>query len=519
MSNFIREFWLAHAARWDNTLVVRFPPEPNGYLHIGHVKALLANADLADAFGGTLLLRMDDTNPSAEKPEYEAGIIEDLNWLGVAFDPRVRYASDHFLGLLALAWRLVDAGEAYVDLSSKEALSAMRGDFNHPGTPSPDRSLPASEHRVRFARIVSGDMAAGSGVLRAKMDLASPNMVLRDPVLWRRMDHAHPRLPGWVSFPTYDFAHPFCDLRDGVSLSLCSLEFEDHRPLYDHVVALALAHGLGLGVAAPMELEFARLDPDVGMTSKRTVRSAVESGAVTGWDDPRLLTLRGLRSRGYAPDMIKRFVRRLGVGRALSKAPMGWLDEEVRSVAGNTPAGFAIADPLPLHISGTLPEAITLPDGRAIAPDANCLVSREDVRSIPEPGFYRLSPGAVVRLMGWGGFLTVDNVETDPLGYLLSISGRFHSEGKSKATVHVLPRAACLVGELIHTHTWDGVCDPATCETKMPLAVEHGAADLAGTFHAPRLGWLHAMDGTKWRLLAGMVARPAVSERTPHRSA
>lgn len=507
MSNFIHEFWRLNASCWNNHLVVRFPPEPNGYLHIGHAKALLANFDLAEAFGGTVLLRMDDTNPGAERHEYEEAIIEDATWLGVNFDPRIRYASEHFEDLLRLAWKMIEHGEAYIDTSPKEALSAMRGTFNTPGIASPDREAAIEVHRERFSKLLSGEIGPGEAVLRARMDLAHPNLVLRDPVLWRGLSTPHPRLPGWVSFPTYDFAHPFCDLRDGVSLSLCSLEFEERRPLYDHVVERAIFHGFGLeNRAAPRELEFARLEPDVGMTSKRVLKEAIERGGMTGWDDPRLLTLRGLRAKGYTPDMVRAFVRRLGVSRSASRAPMEWMDEEVRNAIGNAPARLVVMDPVVLDLTGDIPEVMKLPGEREITAARNLWVGRDDVRAHEEPGFRRLSPGKLVRLMGLGGFARVDRVVCDLDGRIERVEATYLAEAKAKATVHVLPREYGTPIEATTVRTWDGESDPKLCWVSEKAVIEPGGErDLL--MHAPRVGWGWRVSEGEWRLLAGMVAR------------
>jgi glutaminyl-tRNA synthetase len=506
MSNFIHEFWRAHSERWNHDLIVRFPPEPNGYLHLGHAKAILANNDLIEEFGGSLLLRMDDTNPSAEKPEFEHAIIEDMRWLGAGFDARVRYASDHFEELKSLALCLIRNGEAYVDTSSKEEITRMRGSFHASGVPSIDRDLPIDIHIARFEALCDGKLKAGDAVLRARLDMSSTNMVLRDPVLWRGIKESHPRLPGWHAMPTYDFAHPFCDVRDGVSLSLCSLEFEDHRPLYERVVKWALDNGFGLpGRAGPVELEFARLEPDGGMTSKRKLKTAIESGEMGGWDDPRLLTLSGLRARGYTPEMIKKFVRRLGVNRSASVAPLAWLDEEVRNCCGMSPAALIVPDPMLLHLSGAIPTKMRLPSGDHLPVDGNTFwVCADDIRLASENGFFRLAPGNTVRLMGLGGFAIVDRVEG--VCGVLEVWAHYEPTGKSKATIHCLPIGAACSVVIERITTWDGASCADDAWIKGDAMVEPGAPSHAGVFHAPRVGWGGWAENGAWRWLATMKA-------------
>lgn len=499
MSNFIHEFWREHSATWNHDLVVRFPPEPNGFLHLGHAKAILVNADLADAFGGRLLLRMDDTNPRAERPEYEEAIVDDLAWLGIGHDPTIRYASDHFPLLRSLAEALILSGDAYVDTSSREDMARMRGAFGRPGIPSPDRDLPAEHHLERFRAMCDGKVSEGSMVLRARLDLASPNMVLRDTVLWRVMDCEHPRLPGWHALPTYDFAHPFCDVRDGVSLSLCSLEFEEHKPFYDTVVRWALEHGMGLhGRAPPVELEFARLEPDVGVTSKRLLRAGVESGEVTGWDDPRLLTLRGLRARGFSPATLKAFVRRLGVSRAASVAPLDWLEEEVRNEVGTGETGLLVVDPVALVLTGDGDD----PVAKEVC-DHAWFVGRADVREAADPNFFRLAPGNRVRLMGLGGFARVHRVDSLD-GRITAVHAHFETGGKSKATVHVLAAARSAPVTVEKIKTWSGTGPAADCWEEWPALAGLEHMSKVGPFHAPRVGWGYWADAGRWRWLAPM---------------
>lgn len=512
MHNFIHEFWARNRSHWNDHLVVRFPPEPNGHLHIGHAKALLTNAALVEAFGGRLIVRMDDTNPAVERPEFEHGILEDIAWLGVAHDPVVRRASDHFRDLHTLAEAMILAGEAYVDLSLPEAVAVMRGNFHTPGTPSACRSEPAEVHLARFRAMLEGVGEGRDGALRARMDMSNPSMVLRDPVLWRPVSVRHPRLPEWAALPTYDFAHPFCDLREEISLSLCSLEFEERKPLYNHIVERAVAHGLGRGKHPPIELEFARLDPDVGVTSKRVIKSAIYSGALDSWEDPRLLTLRGLRARGYTPEMIRRFITRLGVSRAASIAPMSWLDDEARGVLGMEPAWLVVEDPVRLRLTGDLPDTMTWKDlTLSLDGGREFWVGREDVRASSEADFLRLAPGHCVRLMGLGGVCGVERVECDDTGRIVAVEAHYLGPGKAKATVHVLPMPHALAIRVSETRTWDGKEPADDCVTTRTGMLLEGTdrATPPGLFHAPRVGWGSLThDGTTWRKLCGMK-RPA----------
>ena len=333
VSNFIEEFWLNEGHRWNNNLTVRFPPEPNGHLHIGHAKAVLIGEALHKKFGGVFILRMDDTNPEKEEKEFEDGIVSDLDWLGVVFD-KTSHASDYFEDLKNLALAMIEEGSAFIDTSSPEELALMRGDFYHEGTPSPTRDNPILWHKNMFTKMLDGTLKKNEAVLRAKLDMASKNIVLRDPVLFRTTTKPHPKKPLWHALPTYDFTHPFCDVMEGVSLSLCSLEFEERKPLYNWVVSKALLHGFSKN-PPPCELEFARLIPSSGPTSKRVIKKAIDDNMISGWDDARLLTLKGLKNKGYTPSVIKSFLERLGVSRSLSLAPLEYINEETRSIVGH----------------------------------------------------------------------------------------------------------------------------------------------------------------------------------------
>jgi len=486
MTHFIDDFWLKNAHLYENALVCRFPPEPNGYLHLGHAKAAVVGFDMVEKHGGTFILRFDDTNPRAEKTYFEEAIKDDLAWLGVAFHKTV-HASDHFENLRDFARDLLKKDLAYVDETNKDTLAKNRGSFYEPGKESADRFLPSSTHVNRFEKMLAGGYREGEAVLRAKIDMASPNMNLRDPVLWRVMGEKHPRLPGWEAFPTYDFAHPFCDLLDGVTLSLCSLEFEDHKPLYNWIAKNAIELKYGNTTIAPTELEFARLTPDRGMTSKRVLKKAVEEGLVTGWSDPRLLTLRGLRRKGYTPDHIKNFVRRAGVSRANSVVPLDWLDEEVRGAT--CPAHLIVMDPVRLILDES-PNILTLPDKTTKVFSGNeWLVSRDDIRDEASVDFFRLAPKNTVRVMGLSGFATVHTVKKDKDGRIVSVHAAFSETGKAKKTVHAVPLSLAESVEIKSAFVWDGASDPRlSLVTEKGVLIKDDCKEMT-LIHAVRLGW------------------------------
>ena len=332
MPNFIENYWTENGHLWNGELVTRFPPEPNGMPHVGHSLASFWNFHLAEKFGGKCHLRMDDTNPEAESSEFVAAIVESMEWLGYKWEGRVKYASDYFPFIFELAKKLIAEGAAYMDFSDRETMRAMRGSFNEHGRRSPDAGNPSSWHVEKFEAMASGAFAEGTCALRAKIDMASPNMNLRDPVIYRIKKAIHHRTgSAWVIYPTYDFAHPASDFAEGTVLSLCTLEFEDHRPFYDWVVAkCASIMPSHRSSKPPVELEFARLELDRGLTSKRKINALVGEGAVDGWDDPRLVTLAGLRRRGFTPSAIRKFCEESGVSKANSITPFSRLEDFLR---------------------------------------------------------------------------------------------------------------------------------------------------------------------------------------------
>jgi glutaminyl-tRNA synthetase len=392
------------AGRWGGRVVTRFPPEPNGYLHIGHAKALSIDFGLAREFGGTCHLRFDDTNPAKEEVEYVDAIQEDVRWLGYDWGPHLYFASDYFEQLYRWAEDLIGRGLAYVDDLSAEEIRRHRGTLTEPGRNSPFRDRPVEENLDLFRRMRAGEFPDGARVLRAKIDMASPNMNLRDPTLYRIRHVAHHRTgERWCIYPMYDYAHPLSDSIERITHSLCSLEYEDHRPLYDWVCrALEIYH--------PQQIEFARLNLAYTVMSKRRLLRLVQEGHVRGWDDPRMPTLAGLRRRGYTPEAIRDFSERIGVAKANSVVDLALLEHCVREDLNRRAARvMAVLRPVRLVIEnypeGLVEEleAVNNPEDPAMGarkvPFSGVLwIERDDVREAPVPKYFRLFPGNEVRL-------------------------------------------------------------------------------------------------------------------------
>ncbi|KAF0809480.1 glutaminyl-tRNA ligase [Alcanivorax sp. S71-1-4] len=355
-TNFIRQIIDRDLAEGKNggKVVTRFPPEPNGYLHIGHAKSICLNFGIAASYGGACHLRFDDTNPEKESDEYVASIKRDVEWLGWRWDGEVRFASDYFELIHDCAVALINAGVAYVDTQSPEDIARQRGDFTHPGQNSPHRDRAVDDNLALFARMRAGDFNEGEAVLRARIDMASPNMNLRDPVLYRirKVSH-HQTGDTWCIYPMYDFTHPISDAIEGITHSLCTLEFEAHRPLYDWTLdnlAGFLASRDRLP-ARPRQYEFARLNLNYTVMSKRKLKQLVDEGHVNGWGDPRMPTLSGLRRRGYTPEAIRRFCDMAGVARADSTVDTGMLEAAIRDDLNvHAPRAMCVLRPLKLVI-------------------------------------------------------------------------------------------------------------------------------------------------------------------------
>ena len=419
-SNFIRNIIQEdqEAAKWDGKVQTRFPPEPNGYLHIGHAKSICINFGLAAEFKGKCNLRFDDTNPTKEEQEYVQSIKADVRWLGFDWEDREYYASDYFDTLYEYAVHLIQEGKAYVDSLSAEAIREYRGTLTAPGKESPYRNRSTDENLDLFDRMRKGEFEPGTHVLRAKIDMASPNLNLRDPVLYRILFAEHHRTgKKWCIYPTYDFAHGQCDSIEKVTHSICTLEFEDHRPLYDWFLeALRIHH--------PQQIEFARLNLTRTVLSKRTLIQLVEEGYVTGWDDPRMPTLSGLRRRGYTPEAIRNFCERIGVARRDSTVDVAFLEYCVREDLNRiSPRVMAVLRPLKVVIENypeqqaEMLEAVNNPEDpgmgtRQVPFSREIYIERDDFMEDPPKKYFRLSPGREVRLR-YAYFLTCVGVLKD----------------------------------------------------------------------------------------------------------
>jgi len=437
-------------------VVTRFPPEPNGYLHIGHAKAICLNFGLALDYGGECNLRFDDTNPETESIEYVEAAKRDIAWLGFQW-ARERYASDYFEQLYACAEQLVLDGHAYVDSLSDEEISRYRGTITQPGTPSPYRDRSVEENLDLLRRMRAGEFPDGAHVLRAKIDLASRNMKLRDPVLYRIVHAAHyHRGEAWRLYPLYDFAHPLSDAIEGISHSLCTLEFENNRAIYDWLIE-RLRGKAGLPESPrPYQYEFARLNLDYTVLSKRKLIKLVDGGYVRGWDDPRMPTLSGLRRRGVTPEAIREFVYRVGVAKANSRADVASFEAAVRDDLNvRAPRVLAVLRPLRVVLTNypegqvEMLEAAYWPrdvarEGSRLLPFSRELyIERDDFMASPPKGFFRLSPGGRVRLRH-AYVIRCDEVVTDAGGTVVELRCSYDpstlhaqpAEGRVKGTIH-----------------------------------------------------------------------------------
>jgi glutaminyl-tRNA synthetase len=407
------------AGRDGSRVATRFPPEPNGYLHIGHAKSICLNFGIAQEFGGTCNLRFDDTNPTKEDVEYVESIEEDVRWLGFEW-AGLHFASDYFEQLYEYAVHLIKRGLAYVDSQNADEMRRNRGTLTEPGTDSPDRTRSIEENLDLLARMRAGEFEDGAHVLRAKIDMASPNMNMRDPVLYRiRRAHHHRTGDAWCIYPMYDFAHPPSDAIEKITHSLCTLEFEDHRPLYDWLIE-------NLPVPArPRQIEFARLNLTYMLMSKRKLLELVQEGHVSGWDDPRMPTIVGMRRRGYTPEAIRTFCERIGVAKRENTVDVAQLEHAVREdLNAHAPRVMGVLRPLRVVIEN-YPEGkteevdvINNPEDRSAGtrkvPFSRVLyIERDDFREDPPKKFFRLAPGREVRLR-CAYFITCIGVTKDP---------------------------------------------------------------------------------------------------------
>ena len=433
------------------SVVTRFPPEPNGYLHIGHAKSICLNFGIANEFGGRCNLRFDDTNPLKEDVEYAESIQEDVRWLGFDWREHLYNASDYFEQLYEYAEFLINAGKAYVDSSTAEEMRTMRGTLSEPGVESPFRNRSAEENLDLFRRMRAGEFPDGAHVLRAKIDMASPNMNLRDPALYRiRHEHHHRTGDAWCIYPMYDYAHPLSDAIEGITHSLCTLEFEDHRPLYDWLVETVPVP------SRPRQYEFARLNLNYTVMSKRKLLRLVEEKYVSGWDDPRMPTIAGLRRRGYTPASIRNFCERVGVAKRENVIDVALLEFSIREdlnrsahrVMGVLRPLRVVIENYPEGQSEEL-EVLNHPDdpsagSRRVPFSRELYIEREDFLEDPPKKFFRLAPGREVRLRS-AYFITCTSVVKDDAGNIIELRATYDPatrggdspDGrKPKATLH-----------------------------------------------------------------------------------
>ena len=429
----------------------RFPPEPNGYLHIGHAKSILLNYGLAEEYGGLFNLRYDDTNPTKEKWEFVESIRADVEWLGAKFDNRVFFASNYFETMYECAVKLIKKGKAFVCDLTADQIREYRGDFNTPGKESPYRNRSVEENLKLFEEMREGKYADGEKVLRAKIDMASPNINMRDPVIYRIAHLSHQNTGDkWCIYPMYDFAHPIEDAVEKITHSICTLEFEDHRPLYDWVVQECEFE------EPPRQIEFAKLYLTNVVTGKRYIKKLVEDGIVDGWDDPRLVSIAALRRRGYTPESIKRFVELVGVSKAnssvdsamleyciredlkLSRARMMAVLKPLKLIIDNYPEGRIEELEMPNNLENPELGNRTLPFGREL------WIEEDDFREEPPKKYFRLFPGNEVRLMG-AYFVKCVGVDKDENGKVIAVHCTYDPETKSgtgfegrkvKGTIH-----------------------------------------------------------------------------------
>lgn len=512
-SNFIRDLVAADraAGKHGGRVVTRFPPEPNGYLHIGHAKSIVLNFGIAnESPGGVCHLRFDDTNPTTENPEYVQAIQEDVRWLGFDWRGKLFHASDYFERLYAFAVVLIEKGKAYVDSLTADQIREHRGTLTEPGRNSPYRTRSVEDNLDLFARMRAGEFADGTHVLRAKIDMSSPNINLRDPILYRIRHAEHYRTGAtWCIYPSYDFAHPLSDAIEGITHSLCTLEFEDHRPLYDWVVAEADAPH------RPQQIEFARLNLTSTVMSKRKLLELVSKKLVAGWDDPRLPTLQGLRRRGVTPEAIRAFCEHIGVAKRDATVEMQLFEHFIREdLNKRSPRVMAVLRPLKV-ILDNYPEdvveeldAVNNPEdisaGTRKVPFSRTLyIEQDDFKEDPPKQFYRLAPGREVRLR-YGYIIKCTSATKDPqTGAVTELhciydpetkSGSAQEQRKVKATIH-----------------WVSASHAATATIRLyhPLLLS------APPQHSTEVDWTGSLNPQSLELLTDCLVEPSLRSASP----
>jgi glutaminyl-tRNA synthetase len=526
-TNFIREIVDEdlRTGKFNGRVHTRFPPEPNGYLHIGHAKSICLNFGLARDYGGLCNLRFDDTNPIKEEQEYVESIIRDVRWLGFDWGDRLYYASDYFEQLYEYAMRLIEKGKAYVCDLNADQIREYRGTLTQPGMDSPFRNRTVDENLDLFRRMRSGEFPDGSRTLRAKVDMASPNLNMRDPVMYRILRATHHRTgDAWCMYPMYDWAHGQCDSIEGITHSICTLEFTDHRPLYDWFLD-------ELGIYHSQQIEFARLNLTYTMMSKRRLLQLVQDGAVKGWDDPRMPTICGLRRRGFSPESIRLFADRIGVARSESTSEVALLEDCVRDdLNKRSPRVMAVLRPLRVVIenypegSMELLDAVNNPEdpsagSRSIPFSKVLYIEQEDFREDPPKKYFRLSPGAEVRLRYSYIITCVGVVKDEKTGDIVELrctydpetrSGSAQSGRRVKGTIHWVSAAHALRAEVrlydrLFTvedpggESWKELLNPGSLEVLRGCWVEPGLADvkLHDRFQFERLGYFCVDDDSR----------------------
>ena len=441
------------SGKYNGRVHTRFPPEPNGHLHIGHAKSICLNFGVAEEFGGLTNLRFDDTNPLKEEQEYVDAIMKDIHWLGFDWEERLYFASDYFDQLYDFALQLIKAGKAYVDDLTAEEIREYRGTLTQPGKNSPYRDRSIDENLDLFERMKAGEFPDGARVLRAKIDMTSPNINMRDPVLYRILHASHHRTGDkWCIYPMYDWAHGQSDSIERITHSLCTLEFEDHRPLYNWFIEQ-------LGIYQPQQIEFARLNLDYTIMSKRHLNRLVQDGFVNSWDDPRMPTLSGMRRRGYTPAAIRNFCDRIGVAKANSIVELQMLEHAVREDLNlHAPRAMGVLKPLRLVIENypenrveefevpTHPQDKTNTETHIVPFSRELYIEQEDFMEDPPGKYFRLAPGKEVRLLG-AYYVTCTDVIKNEAGQVVEVrctydpdsrGGRSADNRKVKGTVHWL---------------------------------------------------------------------------------
>jgi len=512
-SNFIRDIVAADraAGKHGGRVITRFPPEPNGYLHIGHAKSMVLNFGIAhETAGGICHLRFDDTNPTTENPEYVRAIQDDVRWLGFDWKGKMFYASDYFEQLYTFATILIRKGKAYVDSLSSDLIREYRGTLTEPGRTSPFRSRSIEENLDLFARMRAGEFTDGTHVLRAMIDMRSPNINLRDPILYRIRHAAHYRTGStWCIYPSYDFAHPLSDAIEGITHSLCTLEFEDHRPLYDWVVAETDAPH------RPQQIEFARLNLTSTVMSKRKLLELVSKKLVAGWDDPRLPTIKGLRRRGVTPEAIRAFCDHIGVAKRDAIVELQLLEHFIREdLNKRSPRVMAVLRPLKVVIEnypdGVVErlDAVNNPEdaaaGTRTVPFSRTLyIEHDDFREDPPKQFYRLAPGREVRLR-YGYIIKCVSVTKDSqTGTVTELhctydpetkSGSAQEQRKVKATIHWVSAAHAV---------------KATVRLYHPLLLSDSPKD------RPDDDWTQTLNPRSLETLSGCLVEPSLGSATP----